>query len=61
MIYFDQTLQDRVLSLFTTSLRHGGYLCLGTKETLNFSKVKEEYESVDARLKIYRRTGGSLV
>ena len=61
MIYFDQTLQDRVLSLFTASLRHGGYLCLGTKETLNFSKVKEEYESVDARQKIYRRTGGSLV
>jgi len=29
MLYFDKTLQGRVLALFTDSLRHGGFLCLG--------------------------------
>ncbi len=40
LIYFDKTLQDHVLSRFTESLRHGGFLCLGNKETLNFTAVK---------------------
>ncbi|MDB5563406.1 MAG: CheR-type protein glutamate methyltransferase, partial [Hyphomicrobiales bacterium] len=29
LIYFDKTLQDRVLAKFVESLRHGGFLCLG--------------------------------
>lgn len=55
MIYFDRTLQNRVLSLFTDSLRHGGFLGLGSKETLNFTEVKKLFEQVDVRQKIYRK------
>lgn len=57
LIYFDKTLQERVFELFTDSLRHGGYLCLGSKETLNFSGVKRCYDAVDGRQKIYRKCG----
>jgi chemotaxis protein methyltransferase CheR len=55
LIYFDKTLQDRVLSLFADSLRHGGFLCLGAKETLNFSSVKKIFEPLEGRQKIYRK------
>jgi chemotaxis protein methyltransferase CheR len=48
-------LQDRVLDLFTGALRHGGYLWLGTKESLMFSAVAPLYEAVDSRQKIYRK------
>jgi chemotaxis protein methyltransferase CheR len=57
LIYFDRTLQNRVLSVFAESLRHGGFLCLGNKETLNFTEVKHLFEPVDAKNKIYRKCG----
>ena len=49
LIYFDKNLQDRVLTLFTDSMRHGGFLCLGAKETLNFSGVKQLFEPLDGK------------
>ncbi|HVY13563.1 MAG TPA: protein-glutamate O-methyltransferase CheR [Alphaproteobacteria bacterium] len=55
LIYFDRTLQDRVLNTFADSLRHGGFLCLGGKETLNFTAVKHRFEVVDGKQKIYRK------
>src|SRR5262249_9203462 len=55
LIYFDKTLQERVFTLFTESLRHGGFLCLGGKETINFSGVKMQYEVIEGRQKIYRK------
>ena len=61
LIYFDKTLQGRVFNLFTDSLRHGGYLCLGAKETLNFSTVRDLYEPVEGRHKIYKKRGISHV
>jgi chemotaxis protein methyltransferase CheR len=57
LIYFDKTLQDRVLALFADSLRHGGFLCLGAKETLNFSGVKHQFEPLEGRQNIYRKCG----
>ena len=39
LIYFNRELQNRALGLFTESLVHGGFLCLGTKEDLRFSNV----------------------
>ncbi|HBP87200.1 MAG TPA: chemotaxis protein CheR [Nitrospiraceae bacterium] len=57
LIYFDRTLQDRVLRLFTDSLRHGGFLCLGNRETLNFTSVKSLFEPVESRQKIYKKQG----
>lgn len=58
LIYFDKELQNHVLTLLSNSLRHGGFLCLGTKESLKFSAVQEQFEPVDKKQRIYKKTGG---
>uniref|UniRef100_I2Q5B0 Methylase of chemotaxis methyl-accepting protein n=1 Tax=Desulfovibrio sp. U5L TaxID=596152 RepID=I2Q5B0_9BACT len=55
LIYFDRALQDRVLALFHDSLAHGGFLALGSKESLRFSGIEEKFEVVDRKWKIYRK------
>jgi chemotaxis protein methyltransferase CheR len=55
LIYFNKELQERVLQLFYESLCPGGFLCLGSKESLKFSKVVDKFEEVAAREKIYRK------
>ncbi len=55
LIYFNRKLQDRVLELFSESLVHGGFLCLGTKEDIRFSSAQDKYEAVDKKAKIYRK------
>ena len=55
LIYFDRSLQDRVQGLFYESLVTFGVLCLGSKETLKFSKVEDNYEQLSSRDKIYRK------
>ena len=57
LIYFDKTLQDHVLFKLSDSLRHGGFLCLGNKESLNFTAVKSLFETVDKKQRIYRQSG----
>ncbi len=59
LIYFNRDLQNRALNLFTESLVFGGFLCLGTKETLRFSDVHDQYESVDKKLRIFKNTGAA--
>lgn len=44
MIYFDKSLQERVLTLFDSSLSPLGFLALGAKETLNHSNLKKHYK-----------------
>lgn len=58
LIYFDKELQGHVLNLFADSLRHGGFLCLGSKESLSFTSIREQFETVDAQQKIYKKIGG---
>lgn len=60
LIYFDKELQNRVLGLFTESLRHGGFLCLGSRETLNFTDVKPLFDTIDAKQKIYKKQGTTM-
>ena len=55
LIYFDKELQNRVHSLFYESLIRLGVLCLGSKETLRFSKYEPCYDRLDASEKIYRK------
>jgi len=55
LIYFNETLQNRVVKLFRDSLCSGGFLCLGSKESLRFSRYAEDFEVIDAREKIYRK------
>ena len=54
LIYFDNALQDRVLTLFRDSLCHRGFLCLGTKETIDFSSARDCFETVDGKQRIFR-------
>jgi chemotaxis protein methyltransferase CheR len=55
LIYFNDALQDRVLTLFRDSLVPGGYLCLGTKETLARTAAEPMFDAVQAEARIYRR------
>ena len=56
LIYFNRELQDRALGLFTESLVHGGFLCLGTKEDLRFTDAAGSYEAVDEKARFYRKS-----
>jgi chemotaxis protein methyltransferase CheR len=55
LIYFDKALQERVHGLFYESLATFGVLCLGSKESLKFSKYEDCYEAVSAADKVYRK------
>lgn len=55
LIYFDRGLQDRAIGLFGQSLVRGGFLGLGSKETLRFSAASECFDDFDPPEKIYRR------
>ena len=47
LIYFDRNLQERVFNLFDNSLENLGFLALGAKETLRFSKLDKNYHQID--------------
>lgn len=55
MIYFEQELRDRVLSLLTDSLRYGGYICFGKGESLFQTSFHDSFEVVDLKERIYRK------
>ncbi len=57
LIYFNRELQNRVFGLFTESLVQGGYLCLGSKETIRLSTFSDNYTLVMEDEKIYKRNG----
>ena len=57
LIYFNKELQDRVLNLFRESLVHGGLLCLGTREDLQFSGVASDFAEEHPAAKIYKKIG----
>ena len=51
LIYFERTLQIKVLELFNNSLENLGYIGLGSKESLEYSSVSKKYERLsDAKL-----------
>ena len=54
LIYFNKNLQDKVVGLFRDSLVSGGFLCLGSKESIAFSAHNIFFEPVVSRLKIFR-------
>lgn len=55
IIYFNKELQNRVLQLFYDSLVPGGFLCLGSKESLEFTTFADYFEVVAEKEKIYRK------
>jgi len=54
LIYFGTDLQNRVVKLFTDSLTAGGFLCLGSKESLKYTSSNDRYISVVEKERIYR-------
>ncbi|SHL57151.1 chemotaxis protein methyltransferase CheR [Chitinophaga jiangningensis] len=54
-IYFNRPLQEKVVSLFYDSLATRGYLALGMKESMLFSKERKKFEVVNGPYKIFRR------
>ena len=57
LIYFDRSLQSKVLSLFNDSLGRGGFLCLGTQESLQFTEVAGQFSAIDPECRIFKKTG----
>lgn len=54
LIYFNKALQSRALALFDSSLIYGGFLCLGSKESPDFSELGSHFSCVDRRWRIYQ-------
>jgi Methylase of chemotaxis methyl-accepting proteins len=55
MIYFDRDLQDRVLGLFRDALIRRGFLGLGAKESVQFSRHAGAFEVFDREEKLYQK------
>lgn len=55
LIYFNRDLQNKVLSLFYDSLCSGGFLCLGSKESIKFSIASNSFTAFIENEKIYRK------
>lgn len=55
LIYFNQSLQNRVINLFYDSLSPFGFLALGNKESLLFSDKQKQFTDVDRKEKIYMK------
>lgn len=56
LIYFNQGLQNKVISLFHESLCPFGFLGLGSKESLLFSDKRKCFEEIDKKEKIFMKT-----
>jgi chemotaxis protein methyltransferase CheR len=59
LIYFDRELQDRALGLFNESLSRQGFLGLGTKESLRFSRYTDAFSEFARDARIYQKRGDS--
>ena len=57
LIYFQDTLKQRVLELIHASLVPFGILALGTKESLRFLPASTSYEELSAEWRTYRKHG----
>ncbi|NQZ23041.1 MAG: protein-glutamate O-methyltransferase CheR [Colwellia sp.] len=54
-IYFDKELQNNVLRLFNESAISKGFLCLGNKESIRFSILKDKFNTLSEANSIYRK------
>jgi len=55
LIYFNKDLQNKVLRLLADSLCPGGFLCLGSKESMKHCDIADEFEEIAPKEKIYRK------
>ena len=55
LIYFNKNLQDKVFNLFDQSLEINGSLCLGSRETLQYSSIARKYKPQNSKEKIWKK------
>ncbi len=55
MIYFNQQLQNEVLKKFHSSMDTGGYLAIGSKESLIWCDYGNRFKAVNSEEKIYMK------
>jgi two-component system, chemotaxis family, CheB/CheR fusion protein len=55
LMYLEQSVQQKIIALFHFSLREGGYLFLGTAETVG--DREDLFEPISKKWRIYRRIG----
>ena len=55
LIYFNKELQNRVINLFYDSLNNGGFLALGSKETIQFMSKADKFDTINSKEKIYKK------
>ncbi|GAA4085327.1 protein-glutamate O-methyltransferase CheR [Mucilaginibacter panaciglaebae] len=56
-IYFEITLQERILDLFYKSLTPLGFLCLGSKEAIRSDFFKKKFKVINQKENIYQKIG----
>ncbi len=54
LIYLDCTFQDRVMQLIRDSMCNGGYLCLGTKETIRATGHNNVFQPLSVPFRVYQ-------
>jgi chemotaxis protein methyltransferase CheR len=57
LIYFDRELQDRAIGLFRDALSRRGFLGLGARESLRFSRHAGAFADFDRAERIYQKRG----
>lgn len=55
LIYFNKKLQNRTLNLFYKSLIMGGFLCLGSKESIKFSDSENKFHNLVEKKNIFQK------
>ncbi len=60
LIYFNRALKNKVLKKFYDSLLNNGFLCLGGRETIEFSSVSSDFVTIDKERKIYQKRPGGV-
>lgn len=55
LIYFNFNLQDKVLQLFLSSLERGGYLGIGSKESIYQTKAEKNFKTESIEEKIFKK------
>jgi chemotaxis protein methyltransferase CheR len=56
LIYFNRDLQDRVIGLFHDSLIRKGILALGSKESIRFTRARDQFSELVGPEKIYQKS-----
>jgi chemotaxis protein methyltransferase CheR len=55
LIYFNRELQSRVINLFYDSLISGGFLCLGSKESIRYSACIDNFNIITECERIFQK------